>query len=249
MNFSVGKNSSVNGNTPLNIVVCGVGGNGVVLASRAIARAALRDGRSVRVGEVHGLAVRGGTVVSHVRIGLEEGGVIIPKGEGNLMVAFEPLEALRFMPFLRKGCPVLLNEQPFIGVTSHIGLNPYPEREEIMKRLSSRHDVYRVNASGAAEELGSIQMLNTVMMGVLAGSGLAGLNCQYLEDAVLELVPPKVADKNREAFRFGMEMIAELMKQRAKQNSANNSVSGQNCDEKHDHASTPPAASELYMYR
>jgi len=204
----------------VNIVVCGVGGNGVVLASRAIARAALQSGKSVRVGEVHGLAVRGGTVVSHVRIGplSREGdgmskGVIIPRGHGDLMVAFEPLEALRFSPFLRKGAPILLNEEPFVGVIAHIGLNFYSPKEEILRRLSARHKVYRMNASGMAESLGSIQMLNTVMMGVLAGSGFLKVEPKALEDGMMELVPPKVVEKNRAAFRQGMEAILKLLRE------------------------------------
>ena len=87
----------------MNIIVCGVGGNGVVLTTRIIADAALAEGMGVKVGEVHGLAMRGGTVSSHLRIGSDAKGMLIPQRRGDILLAFEPLEALRQMKFLKEG--------------------------------------------------------------------------------------------------------------------------------------------------
>ena len=187
----------------MNIILCGVGGNGVVLTTRIIAEAALKEDLEVRVGEVHGLAMRGGTVVSHLRVGPDAKGVLIPQGSGDILLAFEPLEALRQLPLLKRGAKVILNNEPFIGVDAHLGLSDYPEICDIIDVIRETQDLVDVDATHLAMEAGSVVMTNVVMLGALAASGELPIRREALIDAIKARVPGLMVDKNIKAFESG----------------------------------------------
>lgn len=193
----------------MNIIICGVGGNGVILTTRILAEAAMKEGFKVRIGASHGLAIRGGTVVSYLRIGSDAKGVIMPKRSGDILLAFEPLEALRQMNLLKDNAKVLLNNEPYIGVDAHLGLSDYPEIDEIISRLSKTQDLVEIEASKLAIKAGSQVMTNVVMLGSLASSNELPIKRDTLLDTVLDMVPPETVESNKRAFEYGEQAFHE----------------------------------------
>ncbi len=195
----------------MNIIVCGVGGNGVVLTTRIIADAALTEGLGVRVGEVHGLAMRGGTVSSHLRIGSDAKGVLIPQRSGDILLAFEPLEALRQMKFLKEGAKVILNNEPFVGVDAHLGLSDYPDICDVMERIRGVQDLVDIEATHLAIKSGSVVMTNVVMLGALSASGALPIRREALISVIEKRVPPMMVEKNIKAFEAGEKAFGDWL--------------------------------------
>ncbi len=193
----------------MNIIICGVGGNGVILTTRILAEAAMKEGLNVRIGASHGLAIRGGTVVSYLRIGSDAKGVIMPQRSGDILLAFEPLEALRQMKLLKDNAKVLLNNEPYIGVDAHLGLSDYPEIDEIISRLSKTQELVEIEASKLAIKAGSQVMTNVVMLGSLASSKELPIKRDTLLDTVLDMVPPQTVESNKRAFEYGEQAFQE----------------------------------------
>lgn len=193
----------------MNIIICGVGGNGVILTTRILAEAAMKEGLNVRIGASHGLAIRGGTVVSYLRIGSDAKGVIMPQRSGDILLAFEPLEALRQMKLLKDNAKVLLNNEPYIGVDAHLGLSDYPEIDEIISRLSKTQELVEIEASKLAIKAGSQVMTNVVMLGSLASSKELPIKRDTLLNAVLDMVPPQTVESNKRAFEYGEQAFQE----------------------------------------
>ncbi|NMC76756.1 MAG: indolepyruvate oxidoreductase subunit beta, partial [Candidatus Methanofastidiosa archaeon] len=138
-----------------NILICGVGGQGTILASYVLGNAALKEGYKVRLGEIHGMAQRGGSVVSHVRIGDEVYGTVIPTGKADIILAFEPLEALRNISFLKKGGKIILNTERINPISVSLGESDYPPIDEILFNLSERGKVFHFNATEIAKNIGN----------------------------------------------------------------------------------------------
>ncbi|MCK5298737.1 MAG: indolepyruvate oxidoreductase subunit beta [Candidatus Heimdallarchaeota archaeon] len=193
----------------MNIIICGVGGNGVILTTRILAQAAINEGFNVRIGASHGLAIRGGTVVSYLRIGSDAKGVIMPQRSGDILLAFEPLEALRQMKLMKDNAKVLLNNEPYIGVDAHLGLSKYPEIDEIISRLSETQELVEIEASKLAIKAGSQVMTNVVMLGSLASSKELPIKRDTLLNAVLDMVPPQTVESNKRAFEYGEQAFHE----------------------------------------
>lgn len=193
----------------MNIIICGVGGNGVILTTRILAEAAMKEGLNVRIGASHGLAIRGGTVVSYLRIGSDAKGVIMPQRSGDILLAFEPLEALRQMKLLKDNAKVLLNNEPYIGVDAHLGLSDYPDIDEIISRLSKTQELVEIEASKLAIKAGSQVMTNVVMLGSLASSKELPIKRDTLLNAVLDMVPPQTVESNKRAFEYGEQAFQE----------------------------------------
>ncbi|MCK5184100.1 MAG: indolepyruvate oxidoreductase subunit beta [Candidatus Heimdallarchaeota archaeon] len=193
----------------MNIIICGVGGNGVILTTRILAQAAINEGFNVRIGASHGLAIRGGTVVSYLRIGSDAKGVIMPQRSGDILLAFEPLEALRQMKLMKDNAKVLLNNEPYIGVDAHLGLSKYPEIEEIISRLSETQELVEIEASKLAIKAGSQVMTNVVMLGSLASSEELPIKRDTLLNAILDMVPPQTVESNKRAFEYGEQAFHE----------------------------------------
>jgi indolepyruvate ferredoxin oxidoreductase beta subunit len=189
-----------------NILIVGVGGQGTLLAGKVLAKAALAAGNDVKVSEVHGMAQRGGSVVTEVRFGPEVYSPLIPKGEGDVIVAFEQLEALRWLPYLKPGGRVIVSDQKIEPMPVILGAAEYPEgiAERIQKTCPG---TVAVSALAIARECGNERAVNVVLLGVLAG--ILNLPDSDWEYALGQSVPPATLEANRAAFRAGREYGAE----------------------------------------
>lgn len=186
----------------LNILLSGVGGQGVLLASKILSQAALLQGLDIKQSEVHGMSQRGGSVVSHVRIGGKVHSPLVPEGRCDLLVGFEPLEALRFAHWVKSVGVAVFNTDRVNPSTVSAGLAEYPE--DLDERLAAYPcRKIAVAAGDLAERAGARRAANVVLVGALS---------RYLEfpdvvwgQALEASVPPKVLAINREAFRLGRE--------------------------------------------
>jgi indolepyruvate ferredoxin oxidoreductase beta subunit len=183
------------------IIVVGVGGQGVILLSHVIGKSALKAGYSVRGAETHGMAQRGGSVISHIRIGCEYG-PMVPPGGADILVALEPAEALRYAHYLVKDGVVLVNTHPILPVTVTTGRATYPPLEDIrapLQRISKT--VKTLNATELAIEAGTPQAMNVVMLGLLAP--YLPLKEDLLVETLAESIKPKYLAMNKRAFELG----------------------------------------------
>jgi len=185
----------------LSIIITGVGGQGILLASNVLGKAAIYEGYNVIGSETHGMAQRGGSVVSHVRIG-NVFSPLIPKGKADYMLAFEPLEALRNAEFLNEKSIAIVNTYPIIPTTLRGEVWKYPKVEKILTELKKFSEVMAINASELARKAGSIKTLNVVMLGALASTNFP-LSEENLKRAIREIVPPKTIEINMKAFELG----------------------------------------------
>ena len=192
-----------------NILICGVGGQGTILASYVLGNAALKEGYKVRLGEIHGMAQRGGSVVSHVRMGDEVYGSVIPQGKADIIIAFEPLEALRNISYLKKDGKVILNTERINPITVSLGESDYPPIDEILFNLSEKGKVYHFNATEIAKSVGNQVTMNMVMMGALSLLETPIKNETLLETIVSVL--SKKAEINLKAFEAGRKKMESLI--------------------------------------
>ncbi|KYC45995.1 MAG: Indolepyruvate oxidoreductase subunit IorB [Candidatus Methanofastidiosum methylothiophilum] len=192
-----------------NILICGVGGQGTILASYVLGNAALKEGHKVRLGEIHGMAQRGGSVVSHVRMGDEVYGPVIPQGKADILIAFEPLEALRNISYLRKGGKTILNTEKINPISVSLGECEYPPIDEILFILSEKGKVYHFNATEIAKGLGNQVVMNMVLIGALSLLEIPIKNETLLE--TIKDTLSKKADINLKAFEAGRKKIESLL--------------------------------------
>lgn len=181
------------------ILLVGIGGQGIILASNILGEACLIESRSVRGAETHGMAQRGGSVEGHIRIDGKFGPLIAP-GTAHLMIAFDMLEALRYSHFLAPGGHMVVNSHIVIPTSVYMQGAVAPTRDEIMERLAGR-DVCLVDADTLATEAGSPLSQNVVMIG--AASWFMPFEPGSLVGAVERLVPVKTTGINRKAFELG----------------------------------------------
>lgn len=187
-----------------NIILVGVGGQGSVLAGQIIARAAVLAGFSVATSEVHGMAQRGGSVFSTVRYGKDVLSPAVPEGAADVLLAFEKLEALRYLNHLKAGGLALVNDQRIVPSVESLKLAPYPDDKTIEETLRRRaSEVLIVPALGIAQKLGNTALTNTVMLGAL--SPFLYIPKDTWRQAVTELVPPKTIELNLLAFEEGLD--------------------------------------------
>ncbi len=198
--------SQVGNSKKFDLLITGVGGQGAILASDIIGKAAVTAGLPVRAAETHGMAQRGGSVVNHVRIG-EDLGSMIPKKGADLMLALEPMEALRYVDFLKDGGVVVVNTQPVIPITVTSGLAKYPDISEILDVLSEKYIVKAFNADELAFEAGSRLTMNVAMVGAV--SGYLPIPKETLLESVKALVPQKKIEVNIRAFEMGRRKVEE----------------------------------------
>ena len=184
-----------------NIMIVGVGGQGTLLTSRIIGKAALAAGLDVKISEVHGMAQRGGSVVTFVRFGDRVSEPVVEEGQADVIIAFERLEALRYAHFLKKDGVLVVNDARIDPMTVVIGAKEYPEG--IIESLEKRHKVFFLDGAKAALELGNSKVLNSVILGFAAK--LIGFDKELWLDTVSSTVPPKTIEINKKAFDFGYE--------------------------------------------
>ena len=189
------------------ILICGVGGQGTMLASRIIAAAAMEEGSPVHSAETIGMAQRGGSVTSHVRIGEAAYSPMIPFGGADMILAFEPGEAVRNLRYLRKGGIAVVNTAAVKPVTESLKDTGY-DGSEMTAYLKQKCRCIFVNADEVCAPFGSAKFFNIIMLGVASGSGHLGLSRETLEKQIRQHVPEKYLEVNLRAFSAGIE-IAE----------------------------------------
>lgn len=187
--------------TKTNILIVGVGGQGTLLASVLLGNLALDKDLDVKLSEVHGMAQRGGSVVTHVKI--SEDGVnspLIEEGDADVIIAFEELEAYRWLPYLKKGGTMYVNTQQWLPMPVVMGQAEYPEN--IMETLEKNAaKVKAFDALKVAEECGSLKAVNVVLLGA-ASNDLPFDEAAWIK-VIEENVKPKFVDLNKKAFELG----------------------------------------------
>jgi len=196
-----------------NILITGVGGQGVILMSELLGRAAVADGLRVRGSEILGMAVRGGSVTSAIRIGDNVYGPLIPTGKCNALIGMEPSEALRNIAYLSKSSLVLLNTAVTVPFTVSIGESSYPSLEEMLRQLGKASDrIIQLDAAKTAEKAGSRLATNIVMLGALFGTEQLPIKIATIKETVESHFPAKVAPVNIKAFDLGYEACRQAAK-------------------------------------
>ncbi|OGO79756.1 MAG: indolepyruvate oxidoreductase subunit beta, partial [Clostridiales bacterium GWC2_40_7] len=184
----------------LNIMLVGVGGQGTLLASRVLGTVALKMGYDVKVSEVHGMSQRGGSVVTYVKMGEKIYSPLIEKGEADIILAFEELEAFRWMEYLKEGGRMIVNEQKINPMPVIIGKAKYPE--SIIEKLKVKlGNVSSINALKIARESGNIKTVNMVLIGLMAASTEIARDVWF--DSMKEVIPQKLLEVNLKAFEAG----------------------------------------------
>ena len=187
------------------IWISGVGGQGTLLASELVAMAALEHGLDAKKSEVHGMAQRGGSVVSQVRLGKKVYSPLIPEGDADVLLAFEKVEALRYCHVLAPGGSIIMNDQEIPSSTTLAGIEQYPDRvPERLREVTERLAI--VPAEAEARALGNVKVMNVVLLGVL--SRLLPMPETVWETVIRARVPAKFVDLNLRAFRRGRELAA-----------------------------------------
>ncbi|MBL4745745.1 MAG: indolepyruvate oxidoreductase subunit beta [Flavobacteriaceae bacterium] len=189
-----------------NIILAGVGGQGILTIAAVLDTAALANNLFVKQAEVHGMSQRGGAVQSHVRISDKEiFSDLIPEGKADLILSVEPMESLRYLPFLKKDGWLITDSSPFINITD------YPEQEALYQKINELPNSILANATDIAKKLGNAKAANIVLLGV--ASNLLSLSEHSIIEAITSLFSRKgqrVVDKNIEAFFKGKEIATEV---------------------------------------
>lgn len=182
-----------------NIMIVGVGGQGTLLTSRILGGMAIQAGYDVKLSEVHGMAQRGGSVVTYVRYGEKVAEPIIEEGQVDILIAFERLEALRYLNHLKKDGVVIVNDQRIDPITVVTGAASYPEN--ILEKIQSKYKTYAVDAMTEAKKIGNTKVFNIIVL------GLAAAHMDFTKEEWLKViettVPPKTIEINKKAFETG----------------------------------------------
>ncbi|MBO5743287.1 MAG: indolepyruvate oxidoreductase subunit beta [Clostridia bacterium] len=183
-----------------NVMIVGVGGQGTLLASRIIGNVAIKAGYDVKVSEVHGMSQRGGSVVTYVKYDEKVYSPLIFEGEADYLLAFEELEAYRWLSYLKKGGKLIVNTQQMDPMPVVIGSEKYPEN--IMDKIKGLVcDVTSLDALKGAMEAGTVKAVNTVLIGSFAKR--SNVDKEIWLEVIKETVPPKFLDINLKAFEIG----------------------------------------------
>jgi indolepyruvate ferredoxin oxidoreductase beta subunit len=195
----------------LNILIAGVGGQGVILMSELLGDAAVRDGLRIRGSEVLGMAVRGGSVFSSLRLGSDVYGPLPPLGKCDVMVSMEPSEALRNIAFLSKSSLIIVNTAIVIPFTVSLGVSKYPDLEVIIEKLEGvSSKVVQLDGNQLAREAGDLRTANIVMLGALFGTGKIPIKEETIKKEIEERFPPKIVPVNHKAFDLGIEACQQI---------------------------------------
>lgn len=188
------------------IIIVGVGGQGTLLASKLLGNVLLAQGYDVKVSEVHGMSQRGGSVVTYVRYGEKVYSPIVTEGEGDLILAFERLEAARWLPYLKKDGKLIVNDQRITPMPVITGAAEYPKN--ILEKLQEKKiHVTALDALSLAEQAGTAKAVNVVLMGVLSAS--MPFPEEVWQAALEKCVPAKFLDMNKKAFALGRAAVTK----------------------------------------
>lgn len=204
MSFDHTKETTIQNHSCL---ICGVGGQGTVLASRIIAAAAMNKGLSARTAETIGMAQRGGSVVSHVRIGQDIASPSIPKGQADILLGFEPGEAAANLDFLKPGGVLIVCRQEITPVTAALGLSGY-NSADCLNYLSRRvQKCYIIDGEEICRQCGSPKVLNVAVVGALCASGSMGLTLEDARQALRIRLKPALLEMNFKALDMGAAAV------------------------------------------
>ncbi|MHB8058427.1 MAG: indolepyruvate oxidoreductase subunit beta [Desulfuromonadaceae bacterium] len=186
-----------------NVLLVGVGGQGILLASEILSEAAMLAGFDVKKSEIHGMSQRGGSVVSHVRYGLEVFSPIVPEGEGDILFGFELMETARSLPLLKHGGTVVANDLKISPPSVLMGQETYPAGlpERIKEQFA---DCLLVDGQKMAADAGNVRAANTVLLGAV--SKRLDIAEEFWLKALEKMVPAKALDVNKRAFQMGREL-------------------------------------------
>ncbi|BDC92063.1 indolepyruvate oxidoreductase subunit beta [Treponema bryantii] len=183
-----------------NIIICGVGGQGTVLAAKVLSQAAISNGERVLSAETIGMAQRGGSVVSHVRIGEDVYSPLVPQGQADVLIAFEAAEAVRNIAFLKQGGSVIVNKKVVQPVTASLIGKTFDENEMISYLEKVAGKVIAVDTDQACKDLGSSKVVNMVLLGAASKTGL--ISKDELKAALKLLVKPEFYELNVRAIDY-----------------------------------------------
>jgi indolepyruvate ferredoxin oxidoreductase beta subunit len=197
---------------PYNIIMAGVGGQGNVMASRVLANMLSRKGYWITIGETFGASQRGGSVMSHIRVSAASTwSPQIPKGQAHIVIALEPVEAIRIiMTYGNRGVNVLTNTRPIHPVSVIAGEFNYPDLDNIKKTLDSLSShVWLIDATEEALKLGNPILSNIIMIGAISGLGLLPLELEDFISVIGETFSQKLWGVNRQAFEIGRDKVTK----------------------------------------
>ena len=189
-----------------NILLCGVGGQGIVLASKLIAQAAMENSLPVMSAETIGMAQKGGSVFSHVRIGSNLSTPMIPKGGADVIIGFEPAEAVRMLPYLKKDGTVIVNSCPTKPVTAMLSASSYTGKEmlDYLKKNVERLTV--VDCERAASEIGSLKVVNMILLGAAAATGELPISMADIKSCLAKRLKPQLLEMNYKALEYTLNV-------------------------------------------
>lgn len=200
-----------------NIIICGVGGQGTVLASKLIAAAAMKKGLSVMSAETIGMAQRGGSVFSHIRIGEGFYSPMIAQGTADVILGFEPGEAVRMLPYLRKGGQAVVSARGIMPVTAALSGASYKSGEMLAYLEKNVEHLLVVDTEKACLKIGSSKILNILLLGAAIHSGALGLTKEEIKEVIKERVPEKFHEMNFRALEYTQEHAQDSLKYTGKE--------------------------------
>lgn len=191
----------------LDLVITGVGGQGNVLASRILARAAMEAGLPAMTSEAIGMAQREGVVMSQVRMGAGSYGALIPDGGADVLLGFELAETVRGLPKLKQGGVVLTNTHSIHPVSVSLGLSQYDQEQLTEFLRENTKALYLLDAAALAQQAGTIKATNIVLLGALSALQVLPYDADHLEQVVLSSIPTRLREINHRAFALGQEAL------------------------------------------
>jgi indolepyruvate ferredoxin oxidoreductase beta subunit len=192
-------------NRVYNVLIVGVGGQGIILASDVLGRVAAANGYDVKKNEIHGMAQRGGSVSSHVRFGKTVSSPIIRVGEADVLLSFEQLETVRYFPFLSEKGKVILNDQKILPPAVFTGKQEYPT--DVIEKIKAKvPDTVVVDGNSVAQKIGNPRVVNVIFLGIL--SKYLDIPVDVYEKVLKESLKPKLVDINLKAFHEGRSLAS-----------------------------------------
>ena len=186
-----------------NCLLCGVGGQGVVLASKLIAYAAMEKGLNVRTSETIGMSQRGGSVVTHVRMGETVHSPMIPKGSADVIMAFEPAEAVRNLSYLKEDGVMVVDKKAVKPVTATLSQSNYDGQAELSYLQKKVKHLYIIDGDEICRQAGSSKVLNVALLGVALGSGVLDIQLDEMKEELKKHVKPQFVEMNIKALELG----------------------------------------------
>ena len=186
-----------------NILICGVGGQGIVLTSKLIAAAAMESGMPVMSAETIGMAQKGGSVFSFLRVGEGLHCPMFAQGQADILIAFEPAEAVRMLPYLKKGGRIIVNTHAIMPVTATLQGSDYTGTEMLEYLKKQECELTLIDGTKACEEIGSPRALNMIMLGQAVRSGVLPFTVGEIEAVMKKTVKPQFVEMNSKALNYG----------------------------------------------